>query len=83
MALIMSPMFSVALSDVDMKKHAGSAKRDSQRSAAGNGGSIGTALLGLVFFTHLSTHAPANFTAVEPTIRSQLSSLSVATSDQN
>jgi len=81
MALIMSPMFSVALSDVDAA-HAGSAS-GVLNAVQQLGGSIGIALLGLVFFTHLSTHAAANFNTVAPQIRAQLSSLHVPASAQD
>jgi EmrB/QacA subfamily drug resistance transporter len=81
MALIMSPMFSVALSDVDAQ-HAGSAS-GVLNAVQQLGGAVGTALLGLVFFTHLSTHAAPSFNAVAPQIRSQLASLHVPVSAQN
>lgn len=81
MAFIMSPMFSVALNDVDAK-HAGSAS-GVLNAVQQLGGSIGTALLGIVFFTHLSTHAIPSFTTVEPTIHQQLSSLNVPAAAQD
>lgn len=81
MAFIMSPMFSVALSDIDAK-HAGSAS-GVLNAVQQLGGAIGTALLGIVFFTHLSTHAVPSFTTVEPTIRQQLSSLHLPATAQD
>ena len=81
MAFIMSPMFSVALNDVDAK-HAGSAS-GVLNAVQQLGGSIGTALLGIVFFTHLSTHAIPSFTTVEPTIHQQLSSLNIPAAAQD
>jgi EmrB/QacA subfamily drug resistance transporter len=81
MALMMSPMFSVALSDVDAK-HAGSAS-GVLNAVQQLGGAVGTALLGLVFFTHLSAHAAPNFAAVEPAVHQQLSSLNVPAAAQD
>jgi EmrB/QacA subfamily drug resistance transporter len=73
MALIMSPMFSVALSDID-PTHAGSAS-GVLNAVQQLGGAIGIALLGLVFFTHLSSNAVSSFDSVTPQIKQQLSAL--------
>ena len=81
MALIMMPMFTVALSDVDAN-HAGSAS-GVLNAVQQLGGAIGTALLGLVFFTHLGTHAAPSFDAVTPQIHKQLNSLQVPTTIQD
>jgi hypothetical protein len=75
MALIMSPMFSVALADVDAK-HAGSAS-GVLNSVQQVGGSIGVALLGLFFFGHIASHAPASFDTVAPQIKDDLVSAGV------
>jgi len=80
MALIMSPMFSVALADIDAT-HAGSAS-GVLNAVQQLGGAIGTALLGLVFFTHLSNNAVANFNAVTPQMKDQLTALHVPTDIQ-
>jgi len=82
MALIMSPMFSVVLTDID-PKHAGSAS-GVLNAVQQLGGALGTALIGVVFFGHLTTHAPASFTSVEPQIRSSLSAahMSPSATDQ-
>lgn len=70
MALIMSPMFSVVLTDVD-SKHAGSAS-GVLNAVQQLGGAVGTALIGVFFFGQLVTSAPASFASVEPSIRSSL-----------
>jgi EmrB/QacA subfamily drug resistance transporter len=70
MALIMSPMFSVVLTDVD-SKHAGSAS-GVLNAVQQLGGAIGTALIGVFFFGQLVTSAPASFASVEPSIRASL-----------
>lgn len=70
MGLVMSPIFSVVLSDVD-PKHAGSAS-GVMNAVQQLGGAIGVALIGVIFFGQLTIHADASFTSVEPTIRSGL-----------
>lgn len=82
MALIMSPMFSVVLTDVD-SKHAGSAS-GVLNAVQQLGGAVGTALIGVFFFGQLVTSAPASFTSVEPSIRSSLAdaNLPKATEDE-
>lgn len=75
MALIMSPMFSVVLQDVD-HKHAGSAS-GTLSAIQQLGGAIGTALIGVVFFGQLTTAAPASFDAVAPTIRNDLAATNI------
>lgn len=77
MALIMSPMFAVVLTDVD-HKHAGSAS-GVLNAVQQLGGAIGTALIGVFFFGALTTNAPASFDAVEPQIRSSLASTGLPT----
>lgn len=82
MALIMSPMFSVVLTDVD-SKHAGSAS-GVLNAVQQLGGAVGTALIGVFFFGQLVTSAPASFASVEPSIRSSLADaqLPKATEDE-
>ena len=72
MALIMAPMFSVVLADVDAK-HAGSAS-GVLNAVQQLGGAIGTALIGVIFFGQLVSNAPVSFDNVEPQIRSSLAS---------
>jgi EmrB/QacA subfamily drug resistance transporter len=80
MALIMSPMFSVVLSDVD-PKHAGSAS-GVMSAVQQLGGAIGTALIGVFFFGHLSANAPASFDSVQPQIKDTLSSMNIPAPQQ-
>jgi EmrB/QacA subfamily drug resistance transporter len=80
MALIMSPMFSVALADIDAD-HAGSAS-GVLNAVQQLGGAVGTALLGLVFFTHLTSNAAPSFNAQIPQLKQQLTSLQVPAEDQ-
>jgi EmrB/QacA subfamily drug resistance transporter len=70
MGLVMSPIFSVVLADVDAR-HAGSAS-GVMNAVQQLGGAIGVALIGVVFFGQLTHHADASFTSVEPTIRNEL-----------
>lgn len=75
MALIMSPMFSIVLADVDTK-HAGSAS-GVLNAVQQLGGAIGTALIGVFFFGALVSQAPASFDGVAPHIRSQLAAANI------
>jgi EmrB/QacA subfamily drug resistance transporter len=70
MAMIMAPIFAVVLTDVD-PKHAGSAS-GVLNAVQQLGGAIGVALIGLFFFGHLASNAPASFDAVAPQIKSQV-----------
>lgn len=72
MALIMSPMFSVVLADVDPKQ-AGSAS-GVLNAVQQLGGAIGVALIGVVLFGQLTAHAASSFNGVESSVRSQLTS---------
>lgn len=81
MALIMSPMFAVVLTDVD-PKHAGSAS-GVMSAVQQLGGAIGTALIGVFFFGQLITGAPASLSQVEPQIRKELTSASVPVAAQD
>jgi hypothetical protein len=80
MALIMAPIFAVVLTDVD-PKHAGSAS--GVLSAVQQlGGAIGIALIGVVFFGQLSSHAAQSFDSVTPHIRSSLTTAHVPAAEQ-
>lgn len=81
MGLVMSPIFSVVLADVDAK-HAGSAS-GVMNAVQQLGGAIGVALIGVIFFGQLTAHADASFTSVEPTIRSELSKAHVPAKAQD
>ncbi|HEY8992523.1 MAG TPA: MFS transporter [Candidatus Microsaccharimonas sp.] len=70
MGLIMGLMFSVTLKDVDTK-HAGSAS-GTLNAVSQLGGAIGIAVVGVIFFGHLTSNAPTSFAGVEPQIRSEL-----------
>ncbi len=73
MALIMTPMFSVVLADVD-PTHAGSAS-GIMNAVQQLGGAIGVATIGLIFFGQLTAHSNASFTSIEPDVRQQLAQL--------
>lgn len=81
MALIMSPMFSVVLADVDTR-HAGSAS-GVLNAIQQLGGAIGTALIGVVFFGQLVTAAPASFDSVAPSIRTELTNAHIPAQAQD
>lgn len=81
MALIMTPMFSIVLSDVD-PKNAGSAS-GVLNAVQQLGGAIGVALIGVIFFGQLTMHSNASFTTVEPTVRSSLTQANVPTQAQD
>jgi EmrB/QacA subfamily drug resistance transporter len=70
MGLVMAPIFSVVLMDVD-PKHAGSAS-GVMSAIQQLGGAIGIAIIGVIFFGQLTHHSDASFTSVEPNIRSEL-----------
>jgi EmrB/QacA subfamily drug resistance transporter len=70
MGLIMGLMFSVTLKDVDTK-HAGSAS-GTLNAVSQLGGAIGIAVVGVIFFGHLTSNAATSFSTVEPQIRSEL-----------
>lgn len=70
MGLVMGLMFSVTLKDVDTK-HAGSAS-GTLNAVSQLGGAIGIALVGVIFFGHLTSNAATSFTSIEPQIRSEL-----------
>jgi EmrB/QacA subfamily drug resistance transporter len=81
MGLVMAPIFSVVLSDVD-PKHAGSAS-GVMNAVQQLGGAIGVAMIGVIFFGQLTQHADASFSSVEPNIRTQLSQAHVPTQAQD
>lgn len=81
MALIMAPMFSVVLTDVDPKQ-AGSAS-GVLNAVQQLGGAIGVALIGVVLFGQLTAHAPASFSTVEASVRNQLTAAHVPSEAQN
>ena len=70
MGLIMSPVFAVALNDVD-HKHAGAAS-GVLNAVQQLGGAIGVALIGVFFFGQLTHHAATSFDSTAATIRSNL-----------
>jgi EmrB/QacA subfamily drug resistance transporter len=72
MGMIMSPMFTVVLADVDPKS-AGSAS-GVLNAVQQLGGAIGIAVIGVIFFGQLTGNANASFNSVEPQIRTQLTS---------
>jgi EmrB/QacA subfamily drug resistance transporter len=75
MALIMTPMFSIVLADVD-PKNAGSAS-GIMNAVQQLGGAIGVALIGVIFFGQLTAHSNASFSSVEPSVKQQLTQLSI------
>lgn len=70
LALIMIPIFSAALQDVD-PGHAGSAS-GILNAVQQVGGAIGIAVIGVIFFSQLSHGAYASFDKVTPQLRSDL-----------
>jgi EmrB/QacA subfamily drug resistance transporter len=72
MGLIMSPIFAVALNDVD-HKHAGAAS-GVLNAVQQLGGAIGVALIGVFFFGQLTHHAATSFDSTAASIRSELTS---------
>lgn len=81
MGFIMGLMFSVTLKDVDTK-HAGSAS-GTLNAVSQLGGAIGIAIVGVIFFGHLTSNATTSFSTVEPQIRSELTSQMVPTQSQD
>jgi EmrB/QacA subfamily drug resistance transporter len=80
LALIMAPIFSAALQDVD-PSHAGSAS-GVLNAVQQVGGAIGIAVIGVIFFGQLTHNAYRSFESVTPQLRSQLSTLNVPTGVQ-
>ncbi|MDB5179399.1 MAG: drug resistance transporter, EmrB/QacA subfamily [Candidatus Saccharibacteria bacterium] len=81
MGLVMGLMFSVTLKDVDTK-HAGSAS-GTLNAVSQLGGAIGIAIVGVIFFGHLTSNAQTSFAVVEPQIRSELTSQMVPVQAQD
>lgn len=75
MGLIMSPVFAVALNDVD-HKHAGAAS-GVLNAVQQLGGAIGVALIGVFFFGQLTHHAATSFDSTATTIRSNLTASNI------
>lgn len=70
MGFLFGALYTAVLNGVDTK-HAGSAS-GTLNAVQQVGGAIGIAIIGVVFFGHLTTGAEANFTSVEPQVRTQL-----------
>jgi hypothetical protein len=75
MGLVMSPIFAVALNDVD-HKHAGAAS-GVLNAIQQLGGAIGVALIGVFFFGQLTHHAATSFDSTASSIRNELTSAHV------
>lgn len=75
LALIMAPIFSAALQDVD-PGHAGSAS-GILSAVQQVGGAIGIAIIGVIFFGQLNHGAYTSFDTVAPQLRQQLTALHV------
>jgi EmrB/QacA subfamily drug resistance transporter len=81
LALIMAPIFSAALQDVD-PSHAGSAS--GVLSAVQQvGGAIGIAVIGVIFFGQINHGAYKSFDVIEPRLRQELSVVGVPEYVQN
>jgi EmrB/QacA subfamily drug resistance transporter len=70
MGFIFGSLFAAVLNGVD-SKHAGSAS-GTLNAVQQIGGAVGIAVIGVVFFGHLTSGAETSFTTVEPQIRSEL-----------
>jgi EmrB/QacA subfamily drug resistance transporter len=81
LSLVMIPIFSVALQDVDVN-HAGSAS-GILNAVQQVGGAIGIAIIGVIFFGQLSASSYQSFDNVSSDLRKQLSSLNVPAEAQN
>ncbi|HWZ65972.1 MAG TPA: MFS transporter [Patescibacteria group bacterium] len=81
MGLVMMPIFSVALLDVDVE-HAGSAS-GVLNAVQQLGGAIGVAVIGVIFFGQLTSHAVVSFATVEPQIHQELTQLHLPSQVQN
>lgn len=73
MGMIFSSLFAAVLNGVD-PRHAGSAS-GVLNAVQQVGGSIGIALIGVVFFGQLTHFAPSSFNSVKPALSSQLTAL--------
>lgn len=81
MGLIMSPVFAVALNDVD-HKHAGAAS-GVLNAVQQLGGAVGVALIGVFFFGQLTQHAATSFDTTSASIRKDLTALHIPAEAQN
>jgi len=75
LALIMAPIFSAALQDVD-PSHAGSAS-GILNAVQQVGGAIGIAIIGVIFFGQISHGTYQSFSTIEPQLRQNLTALEV------
>jgi EmrB/QacA subfamily drug resistance transporter len=75
LSLVMIPIFSVALQDVDVN-HAGSAS-GILNAVQQVGGAIGIAIIGVIFFGQLGSNSYQSFDAVSPKLNTQLTSMHV------
>jgi EmrB/QacA subfamily drug resistance transporter len=81
MGLIMAPLFSIVLNDVDAN-HAGAAS-GILNAVQQVGGAIGIALIGVIFFGQLSHNATNSFDDVAPQLRSELAAAQLPTAAQD
>lgn len=81
MGLVMAPIFAVTLKDVD-PRHAGSAS-GVLNAVQQLGAAVGVAVVGVIFFSQLTQHADASFSAVESNIRTELAKANVPTPAQS
>lgn len=81
MGLVFAPIFAVVLTDVDTK-HAGSAS-GTLNAMQQVGGAIGIALIGVVFFGHLTGGALSSVKAEEPKLHAKLTAQHIPAQAQN
>lgn len=81
LALIMAPIFSAALQEVD-PTHAGSAS-GILNAIQQVGGAIGIAIIGVIFFGQLNHGAYQSFDSVSPQLRKELTTLHVPAAAQD
>jgi EmrB/QacA subfamily drug resistance transporter len=81
MGMIMMPVFAVALNDVD-PNHAGSAS-GTLNAVQQVGGAIGVAVIGVIFFGQLTSHASLSLDAAMPKLQSQLAAEHLPSMAQN
>ncbi len=81
LSLIMVPMFSAALQDVD-SAHAGAAS-GVLNAVQQVGGAVGIAIIGVIFFSQLNHNAVQSFAKEAPQLRQQLTALSIPETEQD
>jgi EmrB/QacA subfamily drug resistance transporter len=81
MGFVFGSLFAAVLNGVDAH-HAGSAS-GILNAVQQVGGSIGVALIGVIFFSQLGTGAPASFTSVEPQLHTQLTAAHIPAEAQS